>query len=169
MTPVIFDKGRMRIEKMTVTLPSGRNLDRIVVRPGHAVSMLPVEGDHCYLIRQYRYPIKDWILEAPAGTMETGEKPIETAHRELIEETCMRAEELIPRGFIYTTPGFTDEIIWLFEARGLTPSEEFSPDEDEKIEVMKVPIADLAEMIHDGRIVDAKTICLAVSCLGWGQ
>ena len=169
MTPTIFDKGRMQIEKITITLPSGDQLDRIVIRPGHAVSMLPIEGDHCFLIRQYRYPIENWILEAPAGTMEKGEEPIETAHRELIEETCLKAEELIPQGFIYTTPGFTDEIIWLFEARGLTPSEEFSPDEDEKIEVMKVPIADLAEMIHDGRIVDAKTISLVVRCLGWGR
>lgn len=169
MTPIIFDKGRMRIEEITTTLPSGNRLDRIVVRPGHAVSIFPVEGDHCFLIRQYRYPIEDWILEAPAGTIDTGEEPIETAHRELIEETLMKAEELIPRGFIYTTPGFTDEIIWLFEGRGLSPSEEFAPDEDEQIEVVKVPLADLAEMIHDGRIVDAKTISLAARCLGWGR
>ena len=169
MTQPIINKGRLRIEERTITLPSGKCLDRIVVRPGHAVSMLPVEGDHCYLIRQYRYPIEDWILEAPAGTMDAGEEPIETAHRELIEETCMKAEELIPRGFIYTTPGFTDEIIWLFEARDLSPSEEFAPDEDEQIEVIKVPLADLAKMVHDGRIVDAKTISLAARCLGWGQ
>jgi ADP-ribose pyrophosphatase len=169
MTRTIINKGRLRIEERFITLPSGKHLDRIVVRPGHAVSMFPVEGDHCYLIKQYRYPIEGWILEAPAGTMDAGEEPIETAHRELIEETCMKAEELIPRGFIYTTPGFTDEIIWLFEARGLSPSDEFAPDEDEQIEVIKVPLADLAEMVHDGRIVDAKTISLAARCLGWGR
>ena len=71
-----------------------------------------------------------------------------------------------PRGWIYTTPGFTDEKIHLYEARDLSPSAEFGKDEDEVIEVVDVPLRELNRMILDGRIVDAKTICLIHRCLG---
>jgi ADP-ribose pyrophosphatase len=69
-------------------------------------------------------------------------------------------------GFIYTTPGFTDEKIFLFEARNLSPSNEFGKDEDEIIEVIDIPVRDLLGMIRDGTIVDAKTFCLIHHCLG---
>ncbi|ADN35383.1 NUDIX hydrolase [Methanolacinia petrolearia DSM 11571] len=162
----IYDGGRMKVEQVEIDLPGGITLERIVVKPGGAVAMLPVEDDYCYLIRQYRYPIEKYIYEAPAGTMDEGEKPPETAHRELIEETGFKAEELIDKGFIYTTPGYTNEVIYLYEARGLSPSSEFSPDPDELIEVVKVKKDEVHAMIADGRIVDAKTICLAYKCLG---
>lgn len=131
-----------------------------MVRPGNAVAVLPVEGDHCYLIRQYRFAIGRTIWEVPAGTMDEGERPEETAYRELIEETGFAAVQFLPLGMIYTTPGFTDEVIYLFEARGLAPSDEFSMDEDEAIEVCRVPLSDLPRMIRDGEIVDAKSIAL---------
>jgi ADP-ribose pyrophosphatase len=161
----IYRGKRMRIEQATVTLPSGRTRERIVVRPGRAVAMLPIEGEDCWLIRQYRYPIDRYIYEAPAGTMDENETPAETARRELIEEAQLKAETLIPHGFIYTTPGYTDEVIHLFEARDLSPSTEYEPDDDELIEVVKVRADKVLAMIRDGRIVDAKTICLACRCL----
>jgi ADP-ribose pyrophosphatase len=161
----IYRGKRMRVEKTTFTLPSGRSIERIVVRPGNAVAMLPIEGEYCYLLRQYRYPIDRTIYEVPAGTMDGGETPAETAARELIEEAQLRADTLVPRGYIYTTPGFTDEVIHLFEARDLSPSTEYLPDEDELIEVVKVRTDELHAMIRDGRIVDAKTICLLCRCL----
>ena len=89
-----------------------------------------------------------------------------TASRELIEETGFAATTIEPKGFIYTTPGFTDEKIFLFEARGLSPSQEYGKDEDEVIEVIDVALKDLLAMIRDGRIVDGKTICLIQRCLG---
>jgi ADP-ribose pyrophosphatase len=92
--------------------------------------------------------------------MEPGEDPAATAHRELVEETGFEAGSMTPKGFIYTTPGFTDEKIFLFEARDLSPSQEFGKDEDEVIEVMDVAVRDLDAMIRDGTICDAKTICL---------
>jgi ADP-ribose pyrophosphatase len=161
----LYRGKRMRVEKTRVKLPSGNTKERVVVRPGNAVAMLPIEGDFCYLIRQYRYPIDRYICEAPAGTIDEDEKPRETARRELIEEIGMEAETLIARGYIYTTPGFTDEVIYLFEARGLSPSLEYEKDEDEVIEVDKIRLADVEAMIRDGRIVDAKTISLAYLCL----
>ena len=73
---------------------------------------------------------------------------------------------MIPEGFIYTTPGFTDEKIWLFEARGLVPSREFEKDADEVIEVIDVTKDEMDAMVENGTICDAKTICLIHRCRG---
>ena len=97
--------------------------------------------------------------------MEKGEDPTETARRELIEETGFVAGTIIPKGFIYTTPGYTDEKIFLFEARDLSPSDEYGKDDDEIIEVMDIATSDLNDMIVKGTIVDAKTICLIHRCM----
>ncbi len=156
----IYRGKRLSVEKREITLPNGKKKERVVVHPGGAVAILPVEGDDCYLIRQYRFAIGRYILEAPAGTIEKGEEPPETACRELIEETGMRAETFVPLGWIYSSPGYTDEQIWLYLARDLVPSSKYDMDDDEVIEVVRVPVRDLETMIADGRIVDAKTICL---------
>ena len=162
----IFRGRRLWIETKTIHLPTGRVREKVIVHPSGAVAILPLDGGRCKLLRQYRYAIDQHIIEAPAGTMEQGEEPLETARRELIEETGFAAGTIIPRGFIYTTPGFTDEKIFLYEARDLSPSQEFGKDEDEVIEVIDVAVSDLPEMIRDGTIVDGKTICLIQRCLG---
>jgi ADP-ribose diphosphatase len=162
----IFRGRRLWIEQRNIRLPNGLERQKVIVHPSNAVAILPIEGNECKLIRQYRYPIDSYILEAPAGTLETGEKPIDAAGRELIEETGFTAQIMEPKGFIITTPGYTDERIFLFEARGLSPSDEYRKDEDEVIEVLDVPLTDLNRMIRDGTIVDAKTICLIHRCLG---
>jgi ADP-ribose pyrophosphatase len=162
----IFRGRRLWIEKRTIRLPNGIDREKIIVHPSNAVAILPVQGDRCKLLRQYRYAIDQYIFEAPAGTMEPGEDPLKTAGRELIEETGFVAKTIVPKGFIYTTPGYTDEKIFLFEARDLSPSDEYEKDEDEIIEVKDIATSDLNEMIINGAIVDAKTICLIHRCLG---
>jgi ADP-ribose pyrophosphatase len=162
----IFRGRRLWIEKRTIRLPNGIEREKIIVHPSNAVAILPVHDDRCKLLRQYRYAIDQYIFEAPAGTMEPGEDPLKTAGRELIEETGFVAKTIIPKGFIYTTPGYTDEKIFLFEARDLSPSDEYGKDEDEIIEVKDIATSDLNEMIINGTIVDAKTICLIHRCLG---
>jgi len=162
----IFRGKRLWIEKRTIRLPRGIEKEKVIVHPNNAVAIFPVDNDHCKLLKQYRYAIDQYIYEVPAGTMEPDEDPIETARRELIEETGFTAQSIVSKGFIYTTPGFTDEKIFLFEARNLSPSDEFGKDEDEVIEVMDIPVSDLPGMIRDGTIVDAKTICLIHHCLG---
>jgi ADP-ribose pyrophosphatase len=161
----IFRGRRLWIEQRRVRLPNGIERDKVIVHPSNAVAVLPIDGDRCKLIRQYRYAIDDYILEAPAGALEKDEDPLAAAGRELIEETGFAAGSVESRGFIITTPGYTDEKIFLYEARGLTPSQEYGRDDDEVIEVMDVAVNDLAGMIHDGTITDAKTICLICRCL----
>ena len=162
----IFRGQRLWIEQRDVVLPNGLERQKVIVHPGNAVAILPVEGEQCKLIRQYRYAIDDYIFEAPAGTLEAGEDPLDAAGRELIEETGFTAQIIEPRGFIFTTPGYTDEKIFLYEVRDLSPSREYEKDEDEVIEVLDIPLKDLNQMIRDGTIVDAKTICLIHRCLG---
>ncbi|WP_321505290.1 NUDIX hydrolase [uncultured Methanoregula sp.] len=162
----IFRGRRLWIEQRRVELPNGLEREKIIVHPSSAVAILPIENGRCKLLRQYRYAIDDYILEAPAGALEKDEEPLEAAGRELIEETGFAARRIEPRGFIITTPGYTDEKIYLYEAQGLTPSTEYGKDEDEIIEVIDVAVSDLPDMVQDGTITDAKTICLIYRCLG---
>jgi ADP-ribose pyrophosphatase len=161
----IFRGRRLWIEKTAIQLPNWIEREKVIVHPGNAVAIFPIEGNRCKLLKQYRYAIGQHIYEAPAGTMEAGEDPVATAHRELIEETGFAAKTMLPKGFIYTTPGYTDEKIFLFEARDLTPSQEYGKDDDEVIEVVDVPISEIPAMIRDGTICDAKTICLIHRCM----
>ena len=160
----LYRGRRLWIEKRGYQLPDGRHKELVVVHPGDAVVILPRDGDRYLLIRQWRSPINQYIFEAPAGTMEEGEDPLQTARRELIEETGMDAKILIPRGYVYTTPGFTDEKLWLFEAGELIPSREYLPDDDEIIEPIRFSGDQIRAMILKGEIVDAKTICIFFHC-----
>jgi ADP-ribose pyrophosphatase len=161
----IFRGRRLWIEKRAIHFPNNIEKEKVIVHPSNAVAILPLNDERCKLLKQYRYAIDQYIYEAPAGTMEPGEDPLKTAHRELIEETGFSARTIIQKGFIYTTPGYTDEKIYLFEARDLSPSREYEKDDDEIIEVVDIATKDLAAMIHEGTIVDAKTICLIYHCL----
>jgi len=162
----IFRGRRLCIESRMIRLPNGIEREKVIVHPSKAVAILPITGERCKLVKQYRYAIDQYILEAPAGTMEPGEDPLHTANRELIEETGFKAQKMLEKGFIFTTPGYTDEKIFLFEARDLSPSTEYGKDEDEIIEVIDVAIRDLPDMIRNGTIIDAKTICLIHRCFG---
>jgi ADP-ribose pyrophosphatase len=161
----IWRGRRLWVEQRSVDLPSGRK-EFVVVHPGGAVAVLPVDGDEVVLIRQYRAAIDAWILEAPAGTLEEGEEPGACAARELIEETGLAASELVPLGSVYTTPGFSDEVIHLYLGRGLSPCTDYEKDEDEQIEAVRVPADEVRAMALDGRIRDAKTLCLVHRGLG---
>lgn len=134
----IYDTPRLKIETKPVHLPNGYDREYLFVEPVPAVCILPTDDTSVYLIRQYRAVIDAYIYEVAAGGMEPADvDPISAAVRELAEEARFSADEFIPRGFVYSSPGFCTEKLWLFEARGLSPCKEFARDEDEIIEVVR--------------------------------
>jgi ADP-ribose pyrophosphatase len=148
----------------TVRLPNGNVTDLEMIRhPGAAVA-LPVERgddgtDYALLVRQYRYAADGWLLEVPGGKLDGPEDPEVCARREVIEEIGMDAGELIGLGSILTTPGFTDERIWLYLARDLRPvGAGPTLEADEVLEVERIPLAEAVSMAIDDRITDAKTV-----------
>ncbi|HJJ90709.1 MAG TPA: NUDIX hydrolase [Methanocorpusculum sp.] len=164
--PLLYKTPRMKIETKLVHLPNGQDREYLFVHPVSAVCVLPTEEDSIYLIRQYRAVIDTYIYEVPAGGIENNDRnPRDAARRELAEEARFSSEELIPRGFVYSSPGFCTEKLWLFEARKLSPCNELDQDEDEIIEVVRIEKNEAVSMMKDGRICDAKTIALLMRCL----
>lgn len=143
---------------VNVRLPSGRTVEREVVRHPGAVLIIPVlASGEVVLIRNYRISLGMTILECPAGTLEPPEAPETCAARELIEETGYRAATMIPLGWFYTTPGLTDEKMFVFVAKDLTPVGQDLED-DECITVSPVGVEDAFTMIEQGEIRDAKSM-----------
>lgn len=142
----------------TTTLPDGRTVDLEIIRHPGASAIVPLHDDGTVtLVHQHRHAAGGMIFEVPAGVIDNDEPPAQCAARELAEEVQLEGH-LSPLGCIHTTPGFTDEKIWLFLATQLSPVPA-SPEEDEYIEVIRLPLETALEMILDGRITDAKTIC----------
>ena len=152
-------KGRViAVREDRVLEPSGRECVReIVVHPGAVCIVARPQPDEVILIRQYRHATGRHLLEIPAGTLHHGEQPIDCAFRELEEETGYRARNMVERARFWTTPGFTNEIMYLYEASDLDKTQ-IHPDDDEFIEVQIVRNTDALQMIDDGRIQDAKSI-----------
>lgn len=129
----------------------------IVVHPGSAV-VVPVFDDHTVaLVRQYRHAAGEYLLEIPAGSLENGEDPQAAALRELEEEIGYRAGKLEKLAEFYVSPGFLTEKIHLFLASELTESAQ-KLDDDEIVEIVRVPIPEALDMIHKGAIQDAKSM-----------
>lgn len=148
----------LRLERLR--LPDGVEIELEIVRHCGAAAVVPVTSDgRVLLIRQYRHATGDWLLEVPAGKLDVkGENPEVCARRELEEETGFRAGTLHSLGWIWTTPGFTDERIWLFLATELERGRQ-NLQPDELLTVMDVPLEEAAEMARSGEITDGKSIC----------
>lgn len=139
-------------------LKDGKMVVREVVEHAGGVAVVPVdEHGRVLMVRQYRYPMGMELLEVPAGKLEAGEDPYECAVRELSEETGCTAGKMISLGKIYTSPGFSTEILHLYLATELIGGE-MHLDEGEFLSVEAVPAGKLVEMIMSGEIKDAKTI-----------
>jgi ADP-ribose pyrophosphatase len=129
----------------------------VVHHPGSAV-ILPVFADYTVaLVKQYRHPAVSYLLEAPAGTLQEGEAPELGAARELEEELGVVAGRLDKLSEFFVSPGFCGEKMWLFLATELTETKQRLED-DEILEVVRVPYSEALKMITDGEIQDAKTI-----------
>lgn len=158
-TETVFDGNLLKIAVDKVILPNGQAATRELVHHPGAVAILPVlENGSIVFVKQYRYPLDSVLYEIPAGKLEINEDPLECAARELSEETGYLASKMCKLSTIATTPGFTDEIIHLYLAEGLELREQHT-DDDEFIEVTVIGEDDVREMLLDGKIFDAKTLC----------
>jgi len=129
----------------------------VVHHPGSAV-IVPVHDDGTVvLVRQYRHPAVRYLLEVPAGTLADGERPEAGAARELEEELGLVADRLEKLSEFFVSPGFLEEKMWVYLATGLTEGRP-NPDEDEVLDIIRMPIGEALEMITSGEIQDAKTI-----------
>ena len=152
-------RGRLlKVNEDEVSLPDGSTASReYVLHPGAAI-ILPLFNDGSVLLeRQFRYPLGQHFYELPAGKLEPDEAPLETAKRELLEETGYVAAEWRELGRLHPCIGYSDEQIDFFLARRL----EFKgarPDEGEFLETLRVPVPESVDWIRRGRITDAKTI-----------
>src|SRR5262249_11590923 len=142
----------------TVRLDDGRAVKREVVEHAAAVAIVPIADDgRVVLVRQFRSPVGDTLLEVPAGVLDEGEQPEEAVQRELQEETGFRAARTRRLTGFWVAPGYDTEFIHVYLAEGLSESR-LDPDEDEQIEVELHTLADALAMVADGRICDAKSI-----------
>jgi len=155
---IVYKGNHIQVREDEVIEPSGHKAKReILVHPGAVCVVARPTPEQVILIRQYRHATGRELIEIPAGTLHPGEDPRECAIRELEEEAGYLAATMIERGRFWTTPGFTTEFMYLYEATSLTKTQ-IRPDEDEVIEVEIAGRSEALQMIDDGRIQDAKSI-----------
>lgn len=159
MTKNIYTGRVITLNVDTVTLPNGLTVDLEVVRHPGAAAVVPLKDDGTVviLIRQFRHAAGGFIYEVPAGKLHPGEDPRVCAARELEEEVGYRAGRLDLLSSIFTAPGFTDEVIHIYKATGLTIGRQ-QLDRDEVLEVIEMPLSEAIGMIETGAIRDAKSI-----------
>jgi 8-oxo-dGTP pyrophosphatase MutT (NUDIX family) len=141
-----------------IELPNGETADlEIIHHPGGAAIVAVDDREQVCLLRQFRHAAGGWIWELPAGRLEPGEPPLETARRELVEEAGRKAQNWQDLGAILSSPGVFTERIHLFLAWGLTPCPQ-ALEKHEVIEVHWIAMREAVAMAHDGRINDAKSV-----------
>jgi ADP-ribose pyrophosphatase len=155
----IYEGRVVNLSVERVILPNGNQTEIEVIHHRGAAAVLPLDDErHVFLVRQYRHAAGDWLLEVPAGKLDGGELPEVCAAREIQEEVGRAAGKLTPMGWIWTTPGFTDEKIWLFLATDLSPVEQALED-DEVLTIERMLLDDAVAMARRGEIADAKSVC----------
>ena len=140
-----------------ILLPNGKEASREVVsHPGGVCIAALTPKNELMFVKQFRYPYKEVILELPAGKLEPGQNPLENGIRELKEEVGACAKDYVSLGKLYPSPGYCGEIIHMFFCR-VTDIGETNPDEDEFLDVIKIPIKKAVEMVLNNEIPDAKS------------
>ncbi len=154
----IFTGHIVHLIKDTVELPNGKTSTREVILHNGAVCVVPITDENEIIMeRQFRYPFNEVIWEIPAGKLDSAEEdPLTAAKRELLEETGYTAKELKFIGEYYPSPAILGEKIYMYVATGLTLGER-DLDEDEFLDVVKIPFDEVVEMIKRNEIPDGKT------------
>lgn len=155
----IFEGRIISLQVDEVELPDGKTSKREIIKHPGAVAIIALTPEQkLVMVRQYRKALNREILEIPAGKLEKGEAPIQTAERELEEETGYRCRSLQYVSSFYTSPGFADELVHLYFTDQLERLDEKAPtDEDEFVEVLEVTLEEAFQLIREKQIYDAKT------------
>ena len=141
-----------------VQMPNGTMAEReLVAHPGGVGVVALTPDDKVIMVRQFRKPLEKVIWEIPAGKLDPGEEPETCGRRELEEETGYRAKSFVSLGYMYPSPGFTDEVTHIYLARELYRGESH-PDPDEYLDVVAVPFSEILEKVMQNEINDAKTV-----------
>ena len=164
-TEVVYDGKLLHVRRDRVRLPDGGTAEREYVRhPGAVVMIAVLDNGEIVFERQFRYPLGRDMIELPAGKIDPGEAPLETARRELLEETGYAAGEWRHLGTMHLAIGYSNEHIEIYLAKGLT-QKQAKLDDEEFLEVFTLPLRDALEWVRAGRITDAKTL----SALLWAD
>lgn len=151
-------RGRiLRVREDTVRLPNGKTAEREVAEHPGGVGILALDGGDVLLVRQYRYTFSRVLTEIPAGKREPGEEPFVTAQRELREEIGATAGKWTELGALIASPGCYGEVLYLYMAQELTFGDTH-PDEDEFLDVVRMPFDRAVELCMTGELTDAKTV-----------
>lgn len=155
---LVLEGGMLRVKRDQVLLPSGNHGQReFILHPG-AVMVIPfLDNGNLLLERQFRYPLNRVFIEFPAGKIDPNEDILTTGQRELFEETGFTAMEWIYIGFQHPCIGYSDEVIYMFIAKGLEAGEA-SRDDDEALELFEASLEECFEMVATHQLTDAKTI-----------
>lgn len=154
---VVFQGRVFEVTVDTVREGEKTYIREVVHHPGSAVIIPAFEDGTVALVRQYRHPAVRYLLEAPAGTLQIGERPEEGAARELEEELGYVAGKLVKLSEFFVSPGFLEEKMWIYLATDMVQTQQ-QLEEDEIVEIVRVPVSQALEMITTGEIEDAKTI-----------
>lgn len=155
---IIFDGAVVHLRVDQVELPNGNTSSREIVSHPGGVAVVPLHKDGTVtVVRQFRYSMGRVVMEIPAGKLERGEDHRATGLRELEEETGLTCKKFTYLGAVMASPGFTDEMLYMYLAEDLTQGDA-NPDEDEFLEGERVPFSQLIDGIMAGEIEDGKTV-----------
>jgi ADP-ribose pyrophosphatase len=156
---LVYDGALLKVHRDLVRLPDGGQSAREYIRHPGAVAVVPLFDDGRVLLeRQFRYPCRREFIEVPAGKLEPGEPHLDTAKRELLEETGYTAQEWTRLGVLHTAIAYTDEAIDLFVAKKLQKQGAAQLDAGEFVETLVMPLDEAISLVRSGGITDVKTV-----------